>query len=75
MSIQHRNRDKTQENPSGDAQPIYTADTVQQEKVTPPVGFPQPPQRPVPHSRRTAWFVIVIVIAVLALILGVGSLA
>jgi hypothetical protein len=74
MSIQHKNRDKAQETPPGDAESIYAADTVQREKVIPPVGFPQPPLRPAPHTKRAAWFVAVIVIAVLALILGVGSL-
>ena len=74
MSIQHRNRDKTQETPPGDAQSVYTADTVQREKVTPPMGFPPPPPQRPPRPKTAAWLVFVIVAAVLALILGVGSL-
>lgn len=56
MNIHDRKRDKPQETPPEDSQSIYTDNTVQQEKVSPPpVSFPPQPARP---KRRRRWFII-----------------
>ena len=73
MSTKQTDLSKDQEAPPGDSQSLYTADTVQQVKVSPPEGFPQPPQRP-SHSRRKLWVAIAAVIVVMALIFSVFAL-
>jgi len=73
MSTQHTDLDKVQETPPGDSPSLYTADTVQQAKASPPENFPQPPQRPF-RSTRSYWFAIAAVIVVVALIFSVFAL-
>jgi len=71
MSTRYTDRDKDQETPPGDSQSIYTANTVQQAKASPPESFPQPPRRP-SGTGRNRWFVVAAVIVALALIVSVG---
>ncbi len=71
MSTRYTDRDKEQETPPGDSQSIYTANTVQQAKASPPESFPQPPRRP-SGTGRNRWFVVAAVIVALALIISVG---
>jgi hypothetical protein len=71
MSTRYTDRDKDQETPPRDSPSIYTANTVQQAKVSPPESFPQPPRRP-PGTGRNRWFVVAAVIVALALIVSVG---
>ena len=71
MSTRYTDRDKVQETPPRDSQSIYTANTVQQAKASPPESFPQPPRRP-PGTGRNRWFVAAAVIVALALIVSVG---
>src|SRR5579859_1412054 len=73
MSTQHTDLDKVQETPPRDSQSIYTADTVQQAKASPPESFPPPPRRP-SRSTRSYWFAIAAVIVVVALIFSVFAL-
>ncbi len=75
MSMQPTDRDNTQLSPSVDTESIYTADTVQQEKVSPPMGFPPPPHQRPAHTRRAGWFALATVLGVLALVLGIGAIA
>jgi hypothetical protein len=73
MSTQHTDLDKVQETPPRDSQSIYTADTVQQAKASPPESFPPPPRRP-SRSTKSYWFATAAVIVVVALIFSVFAL-
>src|SRR5579859_3797553 len=73
MSTQHTDLDKVQETPPRDSQSIYTADTVQQAKASPPESFPPPPRRP-SRSTRSYWFAVAAVVVVVALIFSVFAL-
>jgi hypothetical protein len=72
MSTQHTDVSKDQEAPR-DSRSIYTDDTVQQGKASPPEGIPQPPRRP-PGARRNFWFAVAAVIIALALVFSLGAL-
>ncbi len=72
MSIRSTDFDKDQEAPR-DSQSVYTANTVQQEKVSPVENLPQPPNRP-PRSRRSYWYAVAAVLVVVALIFSVFAL-
>lgn len=62
-----------QETPSRNAPSIYTADTVQQAKPSPPESFPTPPQRP-SRLKRNSWFAALAVLVILALVLSIVAL-
>src|ERR1051326_398875 len=62
--------DNVQDTPPGDSQSLHTANSVQQEKVSPQESFPPPPRRPF-RSNKGYWFAIVAVILVVALIFSV----
>jgi hypothetical protein len=72
MSIRSTDFDKDQEAPR-DSQSLYTANTVQQEKVSPVENLPQPPNRP-PRSRRSYWYAVAAVLVVVALIFSVFAI-
>lgn len=73
MGTRNTDIDNVQETPPQDSQSIYTANTVQQDKVSPPGSFTQTPRRPSP-SKRDRWYVIAAVIVALVLIFGAGAL-
>jgi hypothetical protein len=73
MSTKQTDLNNVQETPPRDAQALYTADTVQQAKTSPPESFPTPP-RPPSGSKRRYWFAVAVVIVVVALIFSVFAL-
>jgi len=73
MSTRYTDRDKDQETPPRDSPSLYTADTVQQAKASPPESFPTPP-RPSSRSKRSYWFAVAAVIVVVALVFSVLAL-
>ena len=70
MSTQNTDLDRGQETSRGGPGAIYDENTIQQERVSPPMNVPQPPRRPT-RSRREFWFIIAAVVIVLALIFSV----
>lgn len=73
MSTKHTDLNNIQETPPRDAPSIYTTETVQQGKASPPESFPTPPRRP-SRSRRSYWYAIAAVIVILALASSVFAL-
>ena len=73
MSTKHTDLDNVQKTPPRDSPSRYTADTVQQAKVSPPESFPPPPRRP-SRSTRSYWFAVAAVIVAVGLIFSVFAL-
>jgi hypothetical protein len=70
MSTQNTALDRSQATSRVGPGAIYDENTIQQERVSPPVNIPQPPKQP-SRNRRGLWFAIAAVVIVLALVFSV----
>jgi hypothetical protein len=73
MGTKHTEADNVQETPPRDSPSLYTADTVQHVKASPPESFPPPPRR-TSSSKKSYWFAVVAVGVAVALIFSVFAL-
>ena len=76
MSTKQTDVNNMPETPPGDTPSLYTADTVQQVKTSPPgSSLPPPPRRPVRSGpSRNYWFAVAAVVVVVALIFSIFAL-
>lgn len=74
MSTKQTDVNNMQETPPRDTPSLYTADTVQQVKASPPGGFQPPPHHRPPRSNGSYWFAVAAVVVVVALIFSVFAL-
>lgn len=72
MSTRHSDLGNVQGVPPRESQSIYTTDTVQHAKASPPGSFPPP--RPPTRSRRNFWFAVAAVVIAVLLIISVVTL-